>query len=164
MLVSATASGSASPGVRIPTPIFTAAACRVQVSKEGAEAAEAAKGSYGFGIGEEWLCWLPVTWGLRDFADALDAGGAPAPNAVTQRPDGQWVVDTFPLGCASRAPCTPPACCHCLACVKGLSRVARIEGPLQGFPSSSPAYRVSIELPCTPLTCRGQAGSLQVCV
>ena len=75
-------------------------ACPSQVSKEGAEAAEAAKGSYGFGIGEEWLCWLPVTWGLRDFADALDAGGAPAPNAVTQRPDGQWVVDTFPLGCA----------------------------------------------------------------
>ena len=78
----------------------SAAAWQAQVSKEAAEAAEAAKGSYGFGIGEEWLTWLPVTWGLRDFADALDAGGAPAPNAVTQRPDGQWVVDTFPLGCA----------------------------------------------------------------
>ena len=78
---------------------YVAAAGRAQVSKEGAEAAEAAKGSYGFGIGEEWVSWLPVTWGLRDFADSLDAGGAPAPNAATQRPDGQWVVDTFPLGC-----------------------------------------------------------------
>jgi len=71
------------------------------VSKEAAQAAEAAKGSYGVGIGEEWMCWLPVTWALRDLADALDAGGAPAPNAATQRPDGQWVVDVFPLGCAA---------------------------------------------------------------
>ncbi|KAK9835218.1 hypothetical protein WJX81_006473 [Elliptochloris bilobata] len=73
----------------------------IAVSKEAAEAAEAAKGSYGFGIGEEWMCWLPVTWGLRDLAEALDAGGTPAPNAATQRPDGQWVVDTFPLGMES---------------------------------------------------------------
>ena len=104
-------------------------ACPSQVSKEGAEAAEAAKGSYGFGIGEEWLCWLPVTWGLRDLADALDAGGAPAPNAFTQRPDGQWVVDTFPLGCAR-------ASLHdiCLflrpGLCKGVSRVVRVVGLL----------------------------------
>ncbi len=83
---------------------------RVQVSKEAAEAAEAAKGSYGFGIGEEWMAWLPVAWGLRDLADALDAGGVPPPNAATQRPDGQWVVDTFPLGLA---PWTQLSSCSC---------------------------------------------------
>lgn len=70
----------------------------LQVSKEAAEAATAAKGSYGTGIGEEWNAWLPVAWGIRELADAMDASGQPAPNAVTQRPDGQWVVDAFPLG------------------------------------------------------------------
>ena len=70
----------------------------LQVSKEAAEAATAAKGSYGTGIGEEWNAWLPVAWGIRELADAMDAGGQPAPNAISQRPDGQWVVDAFPLG------------------------------------------------------------------
>ena len=70
----------------------------LQVSKEAAEAATAAKGSYGTGIGEEWNAWLPVAWGIRELAGAMDASGQPAPNAVTQRPDGQWVVDAFPLG------------------------------------------------------------------
>ena len=75
------------------------------MSKEAAEAATAAKGSYGTGIGEEWNAWLPVAWGIRELADAMDAGGQPAPNAVTQRPDGQWVVDAFPLGCALPTVC-----------------------------------------------------------
>ncbi len=69
-----------------------------QVSKEAAEAATTAKGSYGGGIGEEWNAWLPVAWAIRELAYAMDASGQPAPNATYQRPDGQWVVDAFPLG------------------------------------------------------------------
>ena len=69
-----------------------------QVSKEAAEAATTAKGSYGGGIGEEWNAWLPVAWAIRELAYAMDASGQPAPNAITKRPDGQWVVDVFPLG------------------------------------------------------------------
>lgn len=69
-----------------------------QASKQAAEAATAAKGSYGNGIGEEWNAWLPVAWAIRELADAMDASGQPAPNAISQRPDGQWVVDAFPLG------------------------------------------------------------------
>ena len=71
---------------------------RPQVSKEAAEAATTAKGSYGGGIGEEWNAWLPVAWALRELAYAMDANGQPAANSITQRPDGQWVVDVFPLG------------------------------------------------------------------
>ena len=68
------------------------------MSKEAGEAATAAKGSYGTGIGEEWMAWLPVAWGIREFIEALEAGGQPKPNAVTKRPDGQLVVDAFPIG------------------------------------------------------------------
>ncbi len=71
-----------------------------QVSKEAGAAATAAKGSYGCGIGEEWMAWLPVAWGLREFIEAMEAGGQPKPNAVIKRPDGQLVIDAFPLGCA----------------------------------------------------------------
>lgn len=69
-----------------------------QVSKEAGEAATAAKGSYGTGIGEEWMAWLPVAWGIRELIEAMDAGGQPSPNGVRERPDGQLVVDVFPLG------------------------------------------------------------------
>lgn len=70
----------------------------LQVSKEAGEAATGAKGSYGTGIGEEWMAWLPVAWAIRELIEAMDAGGQPAPNSVRQRPDGQVVVDVFPLG------------------------------------------------------------------
>ena len=33
---------------------------RLQVSKEAAEAATTAKGSYGAGTAKEWNAWLPV--------------------------------------------------------------------------------------------------------
>ena len=45
------------------------------------------------------MAWLPVAWGIREFIEALEAGGQPKPNAVTKRPDGQLVVDAFPIGC-----------------------------------------------------------------
>ncbi|BDA42382.1 hypothetical protein COCOBI_03-2690 [Coccomyxa sp. Obi] len=73
----------------------------IEVSKEAGEAATAAKGSYGTGIGEEWMAWLPVAWAIRELIEAMDAGGQPTPNAVRQRPDGQVVVDVFPLGIES---------------------------------------------------------------
>lgn len=71
---------------------------RAQVSREAGEAATAAKGSYGTGIGEEWMAWLPVAWALREYVEAMEAGGQFKPNAVTTRPDGQLVVDAFPIG------------------------------------------------------------------
>jgi hypothetical protein len=46
------------------------------------------------------MAWLPVAWGLREFIEAMEAGGQPKPNAVIKRPDGQLVIDAFPLGCA----------------------------------------------------------------
>ena len=36
-----------------------------QVSKPAAQAAVDAKGSYGVGVGEEWIGWMPVMWALR---------------------------------------------------------------------------------------------------
>lgn len=69
-----------------------------QVSKEAGEAATAAKGSYGNGIGEEWMAWLPVAWAVRGLIQAMDAGGQPSFCGVRERPDGQLVVDAFPLG------------------------------------------------------------------
>ena len=38
---------------------------QIQVSKPAAQAAVDAKGSYGAGVGEEWLGWMPVMWALR---------------------------------------------------------------------------------------------------
>ncbi len=69
-----------------------------QVYKEAAEVAAKAHGSYGSGIGEELLSWLPVISGLREFAESLEAGGQLRPNNIKVRHDGQLVVDVFPLG------------------------------------------------------------------
>ena len=41
---------------------------------------------------------VPVVSGLREYAEALEAGGAPKPNSVRRRPDGQVVADVFPAG------------------------------------------------------------------
>ncbi len=70
----------------------------MQISKEAAEVAVKAKGSYGYGLGEEWMVWLVVVWILRHYAEALEANGEPRPNGVHRRKDGQYVVDTFALG------------------------------------------------------------------
>ena len=71
-----------------------------QVAREAAKAATEAKGAWGTGIGEEWNVWLPVAWALREYAEALEAGGQPSMPSVVARPDGQLVVDAFPKGCA----------------------------------------------------------------
>lgn len=97
--------------------MLTCAQGMEQVSKEAGEAATAAKGSYGLGCGEEWMAWLPIAWGIRELIEALEAGGQPAPNSVTERPDGQYVIDAFPLGCAARpfiqAFASHDKVCHC---------------------------------------------------
>eukprot|EP00884_Botryococcus_braunii_P012779 jgi/Botrbrau1/21501/Bobra.174_2s0009.2 len=69
-----------------------------QLSREGAEAAVALKGSYGMGVGEELNVWLCIVWNLRVLAESLEAGGQPKPAAVYQRKGGQYVVDVFPIG------------------------------------------------------------------
>ncbi|KAL4444976.1 hypothetical protein ABPG77_004026 [Micractinium sp. CCAP 211/92] len=68
------------------------------VAPEAAAAGAAAKGSYGQGIGEELVVWVPVVTGLREYAEALEAGGAPRHGGTSARPSGQLVVDAFPLG------------------------------------------------------------------
>lgn len=50
------------------TPFFSSKTNRQlsnQVSKPAAQAAVEAKGSYGVGVGEEWIGWMPVMWALR---------------------------------------------------------------------------------------------------
>ena len=41
---------------------------------------------------------MPVVTGLRELAEALEAGGAPRHNGVRRRKDGQAVVDAWPSG------------------------------------------------------------------
>ena len=69
-----------------------------QVSKEAAEVETAAKGSWHNGVGEAWQGWTPIVTGLKEYAEALEAGGKPKPVAVVARPDGQLVVDAGPAG------------------------------------------------------------------
>ena len=73
----------------------------MQVSREAAQVATDAKGSWHNGIAEEWLSWVPIVTGLREYAEALEAGGQPPPHAVRSRPDGQLVADVLPLGCVA---------------------------------------------------------------
>ena len=114
-----------------------------QVSREAGAAAAAAKGTYGCGIGEEWMAGLPVAWGLREFIEALEAGGRPRPAGVTERADGQLVVDAFPLGWAPRA--------HSVC--KGTTLHATTGGGLQnrsvmvGMGSLAPAVSLSARCP-----------------
>lgn len=70
----------------------------LEVAKEAAAASTDAKGSYGQGIGEELVVWVPVVSGLREYAETLEAGGSPKPNGLRRRADGQVVVDVFPIG------------------------------------------------------------------
>lgn len=68
-------------------------ACKVSVD---------AKGSFGAGLGEEMLGWVPVLGGLRELAEALEAGGAPPPASLRVHPTtGQQIADVFPMGIES---------------------------------------------------------------
>jgi hypothetical protein len=39
-----------------------------------------------------------VVSALREYAEAMEAGGQPLPASLSARPDGQLVADVFPLG------------------------------------------------------------------
>lgn len=41
---------------------------------------------------------MPIVSGLREFAEAMEAGGQPKPNSITTRADGQLVADVVPYG------------------------------------------------------------------
>jgi hypothetical protein len=42
----------------------------LQVSREAAEVATKVKGSWGSGIAEEHIAWVPIVSGLREYAEA----------------------------------------------------------------------------------------------
>ena len=42
----------------------------MQVSQEAAETATKVKGSWGSGIAEEHIAWVPIVSGLREYAEA----------------------------------------------------------------------------------------------
>ena len=45
------------------------------------------------------LSFVPIISGLREYAEALDAGGAPRPHALSRHPaTGQYIADVFPAG------------------------------------------------------------------
>ena len=73
------------------------------MSKEAAQVETDAKGSWHNGIAEAWSGWSPIVTGLKEYAEAMEAGGKPKPCGVTTRPDGQMVVDVGPAGYASWA-------------------------------------------------------------
>ena len=60
-----------------------------------------AKGSYGNGAGEERSLLITPIVGLREYAEALEAGGQPKPRRLHQRPDGQFVTEVLPQGYGS---------------------------------------------------------------
>lgn len=64
----------------------------IDASRAASDAAVRAKGSYGSGCGEEWMNFMPLVFGIKEYADAMDADGQPAPLAVKQRSDGQYVA------------------------------------------------------------------------
>jgi len=71
------------------------------VAKEAAEVATKVKGSWSNGIAEEHVAWVPLVSGLREYAETLEAGGAPKPVGVRTLPSGQHILDVFPTGCVA---------------------------------------------------------------
>ncbi|KAK9787722.1 hypothetical protein WJX73_000861 [Symbiochloris irregularis] len=67
-----------------------------KASAKACQAAEAAKGSYGTGLGEECLLWVSIVMGLRQYAESLEAGLRPLPTRKRTRGNGQVVVEVFP--------------------------------------------------------------------
>ena len=79
---------------------WAATACAIKGYEEGSN-----------GHGEEFLAGtLPTIRNLRLFAEALEAGGAPALPEVHQRPDGQWVARVFPQSLLDKALFTGVTC------------------------------------------------------
>lgn len=87
-----------------------------QAAENAAKATEAAKGSYGAGHGEEFLLWVFVVWGLRSYAESLEAGAQPKPISTRVRDNDQTVAQVFPAGWVpySFPPSATFACSHCM--------------------------------------------------
>ena len=52
---------------------------------------------------------MPVVTLIRELAEAMEADGHPKPFGVKTRPDGQKVVDVWPLGWAQSCPASAVA-------------------------------------------------------
>lgn len=70
----------------------------LKVFPEAVDETVSVKGAYSIGKAEELMVWMVVITEMRELAEAMDAEGEPQPQAVYQRPNGQWVADVFPLG------------------------------------------------------------------
>ena len=93
----------------------------MQVAEAGAQAATKAKGSYNTSYGEEFVGWVPIVWGAREYAEALEAGGQPGGSPVRETPSGQLIVSVFPRGCGLPVITIRPLP---VACVSGSCRSA----------------------------------------
>jgi hypothetical protein len=69
-----------------------------QVYKEAAAANVDVKGTYGTGLGEEMMGWIPVIACIREYAEALEKKCEPNYGPLRQRRNGQLIVDAFPRG------------------------------------------------------------------
>lgn len=73
-----------------------------------AAAGVVAKGSYGCSVGEEMLNFMPLVFGLREYAHAMEHSGQAPPRRVTLHPGDAsvagrggepfYVAKTFPIG------------------------------------------------------------------
>ena len=66
--------------------------------EEAAEVTTQHKGSYGAGHSEEGYAVVCVAMAVREYAEAMEAGGTPKVLGVKRRPDGQAVVHVGPVG------------------------------------------------------------------
>ena len=62
------------------------------------------KGSYGQGIGEEYLCLVPIVTYLSEVAECFEKRAYPNPYSTRRSSDGtQWIVDVCPVGMSALA-------------------------------------------------------------
>lgn len=70
----------------------------LEIAEEAASIAAKTKGSYGSGIGEELLTFVPIISAIREYAESLEAGGTPRTRLSRHSTTGQWIADVFPSG------------------------------------------------------------------
>jgi hypothetical protein len=82
--------------------IYLCGSHEMQATEDAAQLMAKAKGQYGNGLGEERSLLITPVVALREYAEALEAGGQPKPKKIYKRPDGQSVVEVLPKGCDHR--------------------------------------------------------------
>lgn len=70
----------------------------IEIAEDAATAGTYAKGSEGWGIGEELMTFIPVVTGLQEYANSLERGILLKPLNARKRDDGQYVIDVWPSG------------------------------------------------------------------